>query len=204
MIDEQAIVGSQAFPLAGSQRAALARVHHAIGNLAGVAVLCGPAGCGKSTVLSRLRSLPGGGGTVRIVDDAHLLDDTTIGGICDEAAASAASGPPLVLAGRGRLLTLVARNSRMEAMVSLRATIHPMTRDETRLLATAVIGEGLATPPDIDPGSLDTLHEIACGMPRAVVSLARFARLMLEATPTLRLEPEHVEMIHRRLSTTAA
>jgi len=200
---ELATVGTEGFALTESQRAALARVHHAIGTLGGVAILCGPAGCGKSTVLSRLRSLLGGGGAVRIVDDAHLLDGAAIGGICDDAP-SAASGLPLVLAGRGRLLTLVARNPRMETMVSLRATIHPMTRDETRLLATAVIGEGLATLPDIDPSSLDTLHEIACGMPRAVVSLARFARLMLEATPALRLESEHVEMIHRRLSTTAA
>ena len=50
----------------------------------------------------------------------------------------------------------------------------------------------------------DTLHEIAGGMPRGVIALARLARLLLDEEPALTLDRGHVESLHRRLSMTAA
>ena len=201
-------VGAPAMPLqvddtrlTASQRAAVARLIHATEQIGGIAILCGPAGCGKSAVLARLEATAGSG-KFMLVDDAHRLDEAALDAVVERASADRHG--TLVLSGQGRLLTLVTRNRRLEAGVVLRATIHAMTRDESRSLAMAVIHADMSSAADIDPAALDTLHEIAGGMPRSVVSLARFARLLLEATPRLRLLPEHVEAVHRRLSTTAA
>jgi type II secretory pathway predicted ATPase ExeA len=106
------------------------------------------------------------------------------------------------LAGEGRLLSLVARDRRLEQMVSLRGVIPPFTLDETRMLVAARLAAA---------GSLDerdqvarTIHEIAAGIPAVVTRIADLAAVVVEASPGRTLVPDDIEAIHRRLSLQAA
>lgn len=190
-----------AVTLTESQLAALARLHHAIRERTAAAVLVGPAGSGKSTVLAQLEPLVAGQ-PHRLVDDAHLLSPQAVEEIAREVAGG--RGPTVILAGQGRLLSLVARDTRLESAICLRAVVAPMRRQESRALATTILAGGEIAKPCATSDAFDTLHEIAGGMPRGVVSLARLARLLLEQEPTTPLDSMHIESLHRRLGLTAA
>lgn len=187
-------------PLTGSQLAAVAKLCHAVADGAAAAVLVGPAGVGKTRVLDEVVRRASGR-PHRVVDDAHLLGPEAI----DEFArqVTGGRGPTLILAGQGRLLSLVSRDARLESAVRLRAIVAPMQRHESRSLAASILADGEGSP-RASQAALDTLHEIAGGMPRGVATLARLARVLLDDDASTTLESSHVESIHRRLSMTAA
>jgi type II secretory pathway predicted ATPase ExeA len=204
-------------PLTDGQQAALAKVACALSRPDGVAILCGPGGVGKSTVLAQVaaalratrpvslvrgRWLTDGDMTthdeVRLVDDAHEADERTL------ASLAAATTGPLVLSGQGRLLTLVARVHDLERVVSLRAVLHPFTIEDTaRLLAR----ERLVVEGDEDRSHcpiVRTIHEISGGIPLHALRLARLAAVMAGSQPGGRLHAADIERLHRRLSPLAA
>ena len=210
--------------LTPAQAAAVAKLACGISRPGGVALLCGPQGVGKTTVLAhlaaaeRLRHLvverrdveswnapPGSARPdlpdVVIADDAHLADEGRIARLL-AACRSRRPAASLVLAGEGRLLTLVARDSRVEQAIHLRTSLRPMTFAEARgLLAGAMPGN--VTDDSLDP-ALATIHEIAAGIPAAMLRLAGLATVIAASRPDGRLEPTDVEAIHRRLSPLAA
>jgi ATP/maltotriose-dependent transcriptional regulator MalT len=205
-----------------SQQAALARLAYCLEQPNAVALLCGPAGVGKSLVLAAVAKTPqltargaavipfpawkDGSGAARppavlLLDDAETARDGEIKAAVDRFFKVRPEGA-VALAGEGRLLSLVARDRRLEQMVSLRGVIPPFTLDETRMLVAARLAAA---------GSLDerdevarTIHEIAAGIPAAVTRIADLAAVVVEASPGRTLAPDDIEALHRRLSLQAA
>jgi type II secretory pathway predicted ATPase ExeA len=206
------------------QRAAVAKLACALEAPGAVAVLCGPAGVGKTTVLEKLADVTAcARGVQRFVDvqpqepaSADLpplvllddADDADDGGIGRLVASWRKHRPDvrLVLAGTGRLLTLVARDTRVEQAVRLRAALRPFTAAESADLVTMALRgarpQAASMPPPAEV--LQTIHEIAAGIPATVARLAVLARVLVDADPDRPLTVDDVEAIHRRLSPQAA
>ena len=203
------------------QQAALAKVACACRLPGGVAVLCGPRGVGTSLVLARLaqhvadegrgiehrpihdwetviaddrRPLP----DVLVADDAHLAGPDVLARLVDRCRRSRPAAA-VVLAGQGRLLTLLARDSRLESAVTLRATLRPCSLDESRTIVAA-----LARTAMFDDAALDAIHEIAAGIPAAVHRLVALADIVAGTRRDPRVAAGDLEEIHRRLSPLAA
>lgn len=196
--------------LTPAQGAALARLRYGIEGATGIVLLVGPAGVGKTLLLEALAAELAAGGVacavaasaaeaseragrpdrpgVILADDAHGWS----GGELAAVAAAARSGR-LVLAGRGRLLTLLARDERIASRVRLRAVVPPFTLDDTRrFVADRLGGAALA-----DPGVVRTLHEIAGAIPARLVRLLDLAAVV--AAGGRRLTAADIEAIHARL-----
>ena len=221
--------------LTGPQEAAVAKLAYAAGQPAAIALLCGPAGVGKTTVLSVIITdgLPQGQ-TVQLIswadiraDRGHLAagrgqapasDDGSTPDVLliDDAHRAVAhelvefvercrrrhDGIALVLAGEGRLLSLVASDARLEQSVRLRATLPTFTLAESRRL----LGPTLALSAAEADGEavIRTIHEIAGGVPAIAVRLAEMTAMLAAADPRRRITADDVETIHRRLSLSAA
>lgn len=214
--------------LTGPQQAALGKLVFAAGSPRSLALLCGPAGVGKTHVLGTLAAtgLPSGrpvqvvrwseaeagpasaarGGTAGgpglvVLDDADRAAVTTLADWVERRMA-ADDPPAVVLAGRGRLVSLVSTDSRLEQSVRLRATLPAFTLAEsTRLLAGTIV-------PRCAPGHADevvrTIHEIAGGMPGPLTRLAEMAGLLADSRPDRGLVADDIERLHRRLGMNAA
>lgn len=207
--------------LTPTQQAALAKVACACRLPGGVAVLSGPRGVGTSSVLARLathvaaegrsiehrdirdweaviaderRPLP----DVLLADDAHLTHPDVIARLVERCRGKHPAAA-LVLAGQGRLLTLLARDSRLELAVTLRAALRPCSLAESRAIAT-----GLARTAAFDDDALDTIHEIAAGIPAAIARLVALADIVAGTRSDSRVVAGDVEAIHGRLSPLAA
>lgn len=205
-----------------SQQAALARLAYCLEQPGAVALLCGPAGVGKTLVLAAVAKTPqlaARGATmmpfsawqegsdaarppaVLLLDDAETARDGDLTAAIERFFRKQPKGA-VALAGDGRLLSLVARDRRLEQMVALRGVIPPFTLDETRMLVAARLAAA---------GGLDerdqvarTIHEIAAGIPAAVTRIVELAAVVVEASPGRPLVPDDIEAIHRRLSLQAA
>jgi hypothetical protein len=141
---------------------------------------------------------------VLVLDDAHRLTDAGLrvletllgpgGNRAREKPAVAEHGLRAVIcAGRGRLLTLLTRRVGLASRVSLRATIGPMTAEETGRLVTRVGGL-------TDPRLAGRLHELTGGVPRAILRLCGIAAVVGAEG----LGPDEFEAIQRRSSLPAA
>lgn len=208
--------------LVDSRRAAVARLAYAVERPGGMALLCGPSGTGKTAVLDALAAaldgrairrplaawlddgaadLPG----IVLVDDAHEADVAALLRLL-EACRTRRPEASLVLAGQGRLLSLVSRDPRLVRAVGLRAVLRPFTAGETRSVLDATLFAARPIRMDLDARAeiARTIHEIAGGIPASVTRLAEFAALVVEARTDGVLVPADVETIHRRLSLEAA
>jgi hypothetical protein len=205
--------------LTQSQRSAAARLAYALESPGAVALLCGPRGVGKSLVLSHVAATRSAGGVaclpctardgvpaqttagILLVDDAHLVTAGELAALVETWRRRVPAGG-LVLAGEGRLLTLVARDERLEQAIVLRAVLRSFTLAESNLAVGARLEE--ACVPDDRAAVVRAIHEIAAGIPAQVVRLAELVRTVAASTPAGRLTPDHVEAVHRRLSPQAA
>lgn len=209
--------------LAASRRAALAKLAYAVERPGGVALLCGPPGTGKTAVLDGLAAAVGRRAERRplaawldvaaaadlpevvLADDAHAADVAALVRLLD-AVRTRRPEASLVLAGEGRLLSLVSRDPRLVRAVGLRAVLRPFAAQETRDLLDATLFAG--RPGRMDPADRAaisaTIHEIAAGIPATVAHLADLAAVLADARPDGTIEPADVEAIHRRLSLDAA
>lgn len=218
MTDDQAIT------LTLGQQAAVARLAYAVESPGAVAVLCGPPGVGKSLVLGRVAatgsiqrrplhrcdwrddmptSISGGvsGGAILLVDDAHEATASDLARFVESRRRhDPAAG--IVLAGEGRLLTLVARDTRIEQAVILRAALGPFTRAESTLAIAERLPSG-GTQAERD-ALVRVIHDLAAGIPARVVRLAELLQTVAAGTPSRRLTPADVEAVHRRLTLQAA
>jgi energy-coupling factor transporter ATP-binding protein EcfA2 len=206
--------------LTGAQEAALARLGCTVTGQAAaggtgrggtVAVLCGPPGVGKTTVLERLAAaLPPGSAEIRpvngwleataipacvLVDDAHATDAVTLAAFVARAQEQRPAAS-LVLAGEGRLLTLLTRDRRLERAVGLRASLGPCRLADTGRLLAERVADGTAIA--------ETVQEITGGITADIIRLATLATVLAESRPDRRLEPADIEIVHRRLTLAAA
>jgi energy-coupling factor transporter ATP-binding protein EcfA2 len=214
--------------LTGPQEAAVARLAYATAQAGAIAVLCGPAGVGKTTVLRALADdgLPQGRigrlmawsdiradrwvavaneddsvAGVLLLDDAHRAAAHELGAFV-EWHRGESRGAALVLAGEGRLLSLVAADSRLEQSLRLRAVLPTFTLAESRrLLAPALAVDGEEEHAE---DVVRTIHEIAGGVPAISLRLAEMTAMLAAADRRRRLAADDVEAIHRRLSLSAA
>ena len=199
------MVVSRSLPviLTPAQEAALGRIRFALEEPAGFVLLCGPAGAGTSLILARLAAELGAGqpggmpirtasaladaikqdapiGGILLVDDAHLAMPDDLDACATLVTAQGGSARCVVLAGRGRLLTLVGRDSRIAPRVRLRA--------DTGRIVESRLG-------DVGPDVVRTCHEITAGIPAALVRLIELATV----SAGRQLTPADIETIHRRL-----
>lgn len=203
--------------LTDSQRAAVAKLGCCLARPGGIALLCGPSGSGTTTVLGRVAAdLASRGLTaalqsadrwqsaaahalpdVLLVDDAHFATTDELAAMVSRCLArEPAAG--LVLAGGGRLLSLVARDARIEAGISMRVVLRPCSVAESRRLIETRV------PRFTDERLVTMLHEIAAGLPAAMLKLADLAAVLAASRPDGVVTAADVETIHRRLSLQAA
>ena len=221
--------------LTGPQEAAVAKLAYAAGQPAAIALLCGPAGVGKTTVLRLIAAdgLPTSQ-TIRLMSWADIRADRVdlAAGRLRAATSDDDSFPhvlliddahravahelvefvercrrrheriAIVLAGEGRLLSLVASDARLEQSVRLRATLPTFTLAESRRLLAPTLA---LSPAEADGEAvIRTIHEIAGGVPAIAVRLAEMTAMLAAADPRRRITSDDVETIHRRLSLSAA
>jgi type II secretory pathway predicted ATPase ExeA len=217
------VTADTTFPLTESQQAALAKIGCVVAQPGGVAVLCGPDGTGTTTVLGRLagsealrhreiglRRLDGWAAEpaaaplpdIVLADDAHEADAATILAFLGRCLARTPRAG-VVLAGSGRLLTLIARDPRIEQVIRLRATLRPCSLAESSGLIAAVLAPGQSEAFDQIP-VVRTIHEIAGGIPAVVARLSGLAALVAASRPDRAVGTADIEAIHRRLSLQAA
>ncbi len=200
-------------PLTAPQVIALAKVACGIEDGAGAVVLGGPPGVGKTTVLEHLvneMQLTGRTCMIRDVagwlaehdlpdvvmaDDAHTAGEADLARLVTRCQARSPAAA-LVLAGQGRLLTLVARDLRVERAIRLRATLLPGSLADTASLLTREGG------PRFDEHSITAIHEVTAGMPADVVRLRELAAII--TTDNGHVTAHDVEAIHSRLAPIAA
>jgi type II secretory pathway predicted ATPase ExeA len=208
-----------------SQQAAIAKVAAAIARPGGVALLCGPAGVGKTTVAAAVvegerrrgrsaesRDLaawldaaapwPGNLPDVLVADAAHLAREGDLARLL-AACRHRASPASLVLAGEGRVLTLVGRDTAIERAIHLRATLRPLSRDESGLVIQAALTAAGVDARSADD-AIDVIHEIGGGIAAAMLRLAHLAAVVAASRADGALSPRDIEAIHRRLSPLAA
>jgi hypothetical protein len=205
-----------------TQQSAVARLTYAIESPGAVALLCGPRGVGKTLVLTHVAASRSRAGVAALcctardgvpppadapegilfVDDAHLVEAGELAAMVGTWRRRSPTGG-LVLAGEGRLLTLVARDERLEQAVALRAVLGPFTLAESTAALAPLLAAAVHVPDD-QMALVRTIHEIAGGIPAEVARLASFVRDVAAAAPGGRLTPDDVEAVHRRLSPRAA
>ncbi|MFM8414484.1 MAG: hypothetical protein ACKOCX_07140 [Planctomycetota bacterium] len=206
-------------PLTEPQSAALAKLACGVTGGEGLALLCGPPGVGKTTVLERLaadlRALgrlvasadvagllepSASPADIVIADDAHLADAADLGRLLARCR-TAWSGAVLVLAGEGRLLTLLARDPRLSQATRIRAILLPGSlADTAALLERRAVAGGMR----LDERAVAILHEIAGGTPAGVMRLAELADVVASSRPDGQATAADIEAIHRRLAPQAA
>jgi len=223
----------------GPQEAAVAKLAYAAEQPGSIALLCGPAGVGKTTVLRQIAvdGLPQEqtilmGTPADLSDPAGVFESCGHGQHDDGSTQSSApavllvdeadrvSGADLVdlvvrwrrhqpaivivLAGEGRLLSLVAGAARLEQSVRLRATLPVFTLAESSRLLNNRLAILASQPDPHGEGVIRTIHEIAGGIPAIAIRLADMAAMLVDADPSHRLVPDDIETIHRRLCLSAA
>ncbi|NQW46826.1 MAG: ATP-binding protein, partial [Planctomycetes bacterium] len=208
-----------------------AKLAYAAEQSGALALLCGPAGVGKTTVLRHVAAtgLPGlpsirlstwadlinpdasglhdgsccdqASPDVLLVDNAHRATAADLVGLV-ERWRSRHAAIVIVLAGEGRLLSLAAGDARLEQSVRLRITVPPFSLAEShRLLASRF--PGAAAGEDHD-ALIRTIHEIAGGLPTLALRVADIAAMLADSEPQRGLVPDDIETIHRRLCLRAA
>lgn len=139
--------------------------------------------------------------TVVLVDDAHRAVGCELSEFADRWRCHD-EGISIVMAGEGRLVSLVGGDTRLERLVRLRVAMPPFTLAETRSLLAASL-PAVAAGADAEE-VVRTIHEIAGGVPVTAMRLGEMVAILAEAEPRRPLTADDVETIHRRLSLDAA
>jgi hypothetical protein len=207
-----------------SQRAAVARLRYAVAQEASLVILCGPGGSGVSTVLSALstnlyqvthvvrldlsafRTFPQSASHTKseaivfIIDNCHLASDGMVGHVA-KAIWQHSPSASVVLGGRGRLLTLLARDCDLLDKVLLRSVLHPFSFPETLAIVQSQLnGSGLIYSGRVP----EVIHEVTAGIAKDIFRLISIVRLVSGGHGDRPIEVADIEQIHERLHAAAA
>lgn len=207
-----------------SQRAAVARLQYAVTQEASLVILCGPGGSGVSTVLSALSTnlhrvahvvrldlstlttVPQcalhskSNAIVFVIDNSHLVSDGMLGSVA-EAIWQQSPNASVVLGGRGRLLTLLARDRGLLDKVLLRSVLHPFSLPETLAVVQSQLnGNGLTYSGKVP----EVIHEVTAGIAKDIFRLIGIVRLVGGGHADRPIEIGDIEQIHERLHAAAA
>ena len=207
-----------------SQRAAVARLQYAVTQKASLVILCGPGGSGVSTVLTALSSdLHRVAHVVRldlstltavppcasyskcdaivfVIDNCHLVSDGMLGTVA-EAIWQQSPNASVVLGGRGRLLTLLARDRGLLDKALLRSVLHPFSLPETLAFVQSQLnGNGLMCSERVP----EVIHEVTAGIAKDIYRLIGIVRLVGGGHAERPIEVADIEQIHERLHAAAA
>lgn len=206
--------------LTAAQEAAVAKLACCCGQADGVAVLAAPRGMGKTSVLRHLAGSLATGASVEVAtaaawaaaatlpdvvlaDDAQEADEESLLRLlrsCRERRPMA----KLVIAGAGRLLTIIARDGRLEQAVRLRVSLPSFTVAETGSLLEERLTAVAGRPVVVAEAAVRAVHEITGGTPDAIIRLADLAGVLTATRPDRTLSTADVEVVHGRLSPLAA
>lgn len=220
----QPVVRPQCGNLFHSQQAAVARLQYAVTQEASLAILCGPGGSGVSTVLSAFSSIiqhvahavqidlktletfskiapyTKSEVPVFVIDNCHLASDGILASV-SEAIWQQSPKASVVLGGRGRLLTLLARDRGLLDKVLLRSVLHPFSLAETRaVVQSRLSSNGLFCSETVT----EVIHEVTAGIPGNIFRLIGMAQLVGGGLPGQPIEVADIEQIHERLYAAAA
>ena len=220
----QPVVRPQGGNLFRSQHAAVARLQYAITQEASLSILCGPGGSGVSTVLSafsssiqhvahvvqidlrtletfsKIATYTKSEAPVFVIDNCHLASEDILASV-SEAIWQQSPKASVVLGGRGRLLTLLARDRGLLDKVLLRSVLHPFSLAETRaVVQSQLISNGLFCSETV----AEVIHEVTAGIPGNIFRLIGIAQLVGGGHPGRPIEVADIEQIHERLYAAAA
>ena len=216
--------GNQDVKLFRSQQAAIARLRYAVTQYPSLVALCGPGGSGVTTVLNSLsanllraahvvridlstvaplQQIVSGAKSeaiVFIIDNSHLASDGMLGAVSETIWQQSPSAS-VVLGGRGRLLTLLARDPALLDQVLLRSVLQPVLFCETlAVVQSRLVGGGLT----YSDGVPEVIHEVTAGIPKNIFRLIGMVRLVGEGQASQPIEVADIEQIHERLHAAAA
>ena len=216
--------GKQDVNLFRSQRAAIARLRYAVTQYPSLVALCGPGGSGVTTVLNSLsanlrRETPviridlstvaplqqivsgvKSESIVFIIDNSHLASDGMLESV-SETIWKQSPRASVVLGGRGRLLTLLARDPALLDKVLFRSVLHPIPFCETlAVVQSQLLGGGLMYSERVP----EVIHEVTAGIPKNIFRLIDMVRLVGEGHAGQPIEVADIEQIYERLHAAAA
>jgi type II secretory pathway predicted ATPase ExeA len=205
--------------LTENQVAAVAKLACGCDRTGGLALLCGPRGSGKTTVLQHLAAATAGRSIdlrpatcwaaahdlpdIVLADDAHEADAASLARLV-RSCQQRRPATSLVLAGEGRLFTLVARDSQLEQAVRLRVAGPAFAAEESRRLLEETLATTAGGRVAVAEDAARTAHELAGGAPAALIRLAELAGVVAASRPDRSLAAADIEAIHERLSPAAA
>ena len=216
--------GNKDVNLFGSQQAAIARLRYAVTQYPSLVALCGPGGSGVTTVLNSLsanlrheahvvridlstlvplQQIVSGAKSeaiVFIIDNSHLASDGMLGS-ASETIWKQSPSASVVLGGRGRLLTLLARDPALLDKVLFRSVLQPVLFCETlAVVQSELVGAGLMYSERVP----EVIHEVTAGIPKNIFRLIDMVRLVGEGCASQPIEVADIEQIHERLNAAAA
>ena len=218
------VVRPQGRNLFHSQQAAVARLQYAVTQESSLAILCGPGGSGVSTVLSTfssyiqhvthvvqidLKTLEAvskiatsikSEAIVFVIDNCHLASDGMLASV-SESIWQQSPQASVVLGGRGRLLTLLARDRGLLDKVLLRSVIHPFSLAETRAVVQSQLSNnGLFCSEAVT----EVIHEVTAGIAGNIFRLIGMTQVVGGEHSGRPIEVADIEQIHERLYAAAA
>lgn len=140
---------------------------------------------------------------VIVIDEAHLLEDVgtleTVRLLLNLQRDGAAL-VTLVLIGQGPLLSTLTRTPRLEERLDISAIVDPLSAGETHEYVQHRIHAAGAQDPIFTSGAVDTLHQLAHGIPRRINRLGDLALLVGYAGGVTQVDTDLIHSVANELA----
>ncbi|QDU54430.1 ExeA family protein [Aeoliella mucimassa] len=140
---------------------------------------------------------------VVVVDEAHLLEDAGTLETVRLLLNLQQHGSPLlsiVMVGQPPLLSTLSRTPRLEERLDISALVEPLTVDETASYLQHRLAAAGAERNVLTDGAVDTLHQLAHGVPRRLNRLGDLALLVGYANGASMVDTELVRSVANELA----
>ncbi len=140
---------------------------------------------------------------VIVIDEAHLIDDVRIFQSLQLLMNLHVNDSPpftLILVGEHSLLSRVSRLAQLEQRLSVKAVLHPLTRDETAAYIAHRLQAVGRTEALFADEAIDAIFELSCGVPRRVDRLCDLGLLVGFADELPRISGSEIEAVAEEIS----